>query len=124
MNLNTEGTTIEITETLVTVDAQETVVELEIVQPEETIVLQVGLRGPPGTQGPPGSAAYRNVLTASTGQTVFNLLNTSTMPHLSQLYINGVKATYGTEYVINLTVLTWLGDLRLEPEDEIEINYI
>lgn len=79
---------------------------------------------PDDLSGAPGStSSYRDVLAATSGQTVFTLARTPALPHLSALYINGVKATYGVAYTINAAVLTWLSSLRLEPTDAIEINY-
>lgn len=56
------------------------------------------------------------------GQTVFTLPSTPKKPHLSELHLNGVKATYGTGYVINTSILTWFG-VTLTNTDTLEINY-
>lgn len=67
----------------------------------------------------------RQLLTVTTtGQTVFSLSAIAASPQLSELYVNGVKATYGAEYSINNTTLTWLmTSLQLQPSDEFEILY-
>lgn len=112
---------IQPNQTTVTVAPNQTDVTLK---PAPTKVIEAGTPGPAGPPGPSGSASYRDVLTvASPGQTTFNLLHTPDFPGLSQLYINGVKATYGAEYTINTSILSWLSSLRLEPTDEIEITY-
>jgi len=64
----------------------------------------------------------RLLLTVADGQTVFTLSSTPAAPQLSGLYLNGVKANYGTEYTINTTILTWLG-VTLASTDTLEILY-
>lgn len=56
-------------------------------------------------------------------QAYFQLAASPSQPHLSQLYINGIKATYSTEYLIDGQGLTWIGPPSLEPGDEVEILY-
>ena len=73
--------------------------------------------------GVPESSLERALLTISTnGQTVFNLPATPAAPSITQLYLNGVKALYGTKYVINGSVLTWLA-VTLSTDDELELLY-
>lgn len=70
-------------------------------------------------------SAHRDILAATViGQSVFTLSAVPALPHLSELYINGVKAFFGTEYTINAiaSALTWLG-ITLEPTDKLEIFY-
>lgn len=67
----------------------------------------------------------RQLLTADTaGQTVFSLAIAPTEPEQTELFINGIKATYTTEYKIEGTTLTWLSPLQLDPTDEIEVIYL
>lgn len=74
----------------------------------------------PGTST--GGTQTRQLLTITDGQTVFTLSSTPTAPQLTNLYLNGVKANYGTEYTINTTILTWLG-ITLASTDTLEILY-
>lgn len=57
------------------------------------------------------------------GQTIFTLSDPPQFPQLSELYVNGVKAEYGSDYSISGVLLTWLSELILEPSDEVEIYY-
>ena len=65
------------------------------------------------------------ILTAAThGQTVFTLLHTPLLPHLSELYINGVRARYGLQYIIDGTKLEWISGIVLETTDSVTIDYL
>jgi hypothetical protein len=76
----------------------------------------------------PGSGLIRSeqweILTIeSIGQSAFTLASIPSQPHLSQVFLNGVKATFATDYTINLSVLTWLS-VALDPDtDTLEIIY-
>jgi hypothetical protein len=64
----------------------------------------------------------RELLAIADGQTVFTLAAIPTLPQLSRLFLNGVKATYAIDYTINSAQLTWLG-VALANDDELEIFY-
>ncbi len=64
-----------------------------------------------------------DTFTPTNGQTSFNLTSTPTQPHLSKVFLNGVKASYGTEYMINSSVLNWLAAVALNSSDTLEIFY-
>jgi hypothetical protein len=64
----------------------------------------------------------RELLAIADGQTVFTLTSIPTLPHLSRLFLNGVKATYGSSYMVNSAQLVWLG-VELSDDDELEIFY-
>lgn len=69
-------------------------------------------------------AQYREDLTiSSNGQTSFNLLHISSLPHLSQLSFNGVLQKLGTDYVINSSVLTWTSTIPVSTTDTLIIYY-
>lgn len=64
----------------------------------------------------------RQLLTASAaGQNEFALSFAPVQPEATELYINGIKATYGSEYRIEGDRLIWLDSLSLDSTDEIEI---
>lgn len=71
------------------------------------------------------SKLVRELLTiTSNGQTSFTLAYTPQSPELSELYLNGVKVTYVTEYSINSNQLAWLlTSEALRTTDELEIVY-
>lgn len=56
-------------------------------------------------------------------QRQFYLINIPNQPQLTELFINGVKATYNLEYSFEGTTLSWTSPLVLEPTDEVEILY-
>lgn len=60
------------------------------------------------------------IAVTTVGQTSFTLSAIAVAPHLSQLYLNGEKATYPDQYIISSTQLTWLG-VELDPEDTLEL---
>ncbi|MBD2090210.1 hypothetical protein H6F67_10135 [Microcoleus sp. FACHB-1515] len=57
------------------------------------------------------------------GQDFFDLEEMPIAPHLSELFVGGIKATYGSEYVIDGFRLQWRSPLLLEPGEEIELVY-
>lgn len=57
------------------------------------------------------------------GQTLFALPFEPARLELSEFYVNGIKASYPSEYVINNMQLSWLSPLILEPGDELELIY-
>ena len=59
----------------------------------------------------------------SVGQSLFELPFSPPAPELTELYVNGVKALYPVEYVINNVQLSWLDSLQLSPGDEVELIY-
>jgi hypothetical protein len=77
------------------------------------------------TSEPSPVLEHREVLPISEeGAYIFTLSHTSRRPHLSSLFLNGVRTTYGDDYVINATTLTWIASLSLLPSDELEILYL
>lgn len=91
-------------------------------QPATIVVRAPGTQGPPGQPGA-GGLANRELLAIAPNQTTFNLTAIPSQPHLSQLYLNGAKAGYGTDYTINSSTLTWLSAIALESTDSLEIYY-
>ena len=64
----------------------------------------------------------RQLLTATAaGQNEFALNFAPTQPEATELYINGIKATYGSEYLIEGDRLLWLDEMPLDSSDEIEV---
>lgn len=61
--------------------------------------------------------------TPTNGQIAFNLSVTPVQPQLSKLFLNGVKAKFGTDYNINSSVLNWLSSIPLTSSDSLEILY-
>lgn len=74
---------------------------------------------------PQSSTGSNRVVIAveTNNQTVFTLPSSPKNPHKSELFVNGIKATYGGDYTIDGSILRWLESLMLEPSDEIEILY-
>lgn len=60
----------------------------------------------------------------SNGQTVFTLQHVPLLPHLSELVLNGVRARYGTDYLIDGSVLEWTSSIDLEITDSLTIDYM
>jgi hypothetical protein len=70
------------------------------------------------------TTTVREVLAiANNNQTVFSLTTTPTKPHLSLLYLNGIKAKHGIDYVLNGNLLNWISAIALETTDDLEILY-
>lgn len=66
----------------------------------------------------------RQLLTASSaGQNEFTLSFAPAQPESTELYINGIKATYGRDYRIEGDRLLYLDSMPLDATDEIEISY-
>lgn len=67
----------------------------------------------------------RDILTVTVnGQTVFTLSTIPENVNISQLMINGCKQTYGTDYTIVGTTVTWLNtNFTLATTDRVEIYY-
>ncbi|NEQ20660.1 MAG: hypothetical protein F6K28_15755 [Microcoleus sp. SIO2G3] len=63
------------------------------------------------------------LIVEAVGQDFFSLPDLIAAPHLTELYVNGNKATFGTEYIIDGFRLQWRSPLILEPSDEVELNY-
>lgn len=112
--------TIEPQTTEIVVATEDTEIAIEVA--EYAIEISgVGLQGPPGTGG--GGSSFREKLTIASNQTVFTLTQMSAFPHLAKLYLNGAKAEYGIDFVINTSVLTWLSTIALTTDDSLEIYY-
>lgn len=103
-----------------------------IVRPQTTIIerrsrshvtaIQVS-QGIPGKDGKDGSFANYEILTVQVaGQTNFTL-QALAPPQLTLLFVNGLKAGYAKDYLLNGVVITWIGIVRLDPEDFLEILY-
>ena len=67
---------------------------------------------------------HQTVSIVSNGQTVFALQYVALLPHLSELVLNGVRARYGTDYLINGSLLEWTSSIHLEITDSLTIDYI
>lgn len=67
---------------------------------------------------------HETVSIVSNGQTVFTLSYIPLLPHLSELVLNGVRARYGTEYLIDGSELEWTNSIQLEITDSLTIDYI
>jgi hypothetical protein len=66
----------------------------------------------------------RVILTVDTNdQRVFPLPVAPINPALTELFINGIKATYPSEYLIDGSQLQWMDELELQPGDEVELIY-
>ncbi|HEY9648150.1 MAG TPA: hypothetical protein V6C88_17370 [Chroococcidiopsis sp.] len=88
-----------------------------------TSPIQLSIGAACGNASTPGGEQERALLAIATnGQTVFTLPTTPALPSLTQLYLNGVKAVYGTGYVIDGSILNWLG-VTLSTTDELELLY-
>jgi len=70
-----------------------------------------------------GSVQTRTVFTPSNGQTVFILAAVPALPHLSQLFLNGVKARFTLDYTINGAIINWQNRVQLGVSDEFEVFY-
>ena len=77
----------------------------------------------PGLAGGGGSVQTRTVFTPSNGQTVFTLAAVPALPHLSQLFLNGVKARFTLDYTINGAIINWQNRVQLGVSDEFEVFY-
>lgn len=55
-------------------------------------------------------------------QTIFNINEIVSRPELSSFYLNESRQIYGEDYVINGSVLTWLGS-ELDIEDSLVLMY-
>lgn len=74
--------------------------------------------GPPGSGGG-GSGALTTLAYSPSG--AYTLPATPSRPDLSLLFINGAKQTYGLDYNINGTVLSWISpNLPISVNDIIE----
>lgn len=70
-----------------------------------------------------GAAAAREVLTYSPSNS-YNLQDQPPNPAKALLFVNGAKQSYGADFAINNTVLTWTStNLSLSATDTIEIYY-
>lgn len=68
---------------------------------------------------------HRAILTVTqVDQTTFALPHTPQQPHLSELYINGEKAQFPRDYVIDGSTLTWHGNIALDASDGVELYYL
>lgn len=58
------------------------------------------------------------------GQVVFSLTFAPILPHLSELVLNGVRARYGTDYLVDGSQLEWTSSIHLEITDSFTIDYM
>jgi hypothetical protein len=73
---------------------------------------------------PPSAVRSRQFLPVNTyGQTMFVLERSPKLPHLMDLYINGVRVTFGIDYIINSLLLQWLNRYPLDTDDLLEAIY-
>jgi len=77
----------------------------------------------PGLSAGGGSVQTRTVFTPTNGQTVFTLAAVPALPHLSYLFLNGVKAMFGPDYTINGANVNWQNRVQLGASDEFEVFY-
>lgn len=63
------------------------------------------------------------ILTATNGQTVFQLANTPLQPNQSLLFVNGQKMGFVTDYMVDGSQLTWLDSFELSQDDRIDFYY-
>ena len=66
---------------------------------------------------------YNTLTVEASGQAIFTLTDPATMPQLSGLYINGIRAKFAKDYGLDGVVLSWLNDLILDPSDDIEVYF-
>jgi len=71
-----------------------------------------------------GGIAYQESPTVSLSQTVFTLDNDPINGSVVQMYINGQKQQYGTDYTVTDTTVTYSGSLILSGTDDVEFWYI
>lgn len=55
--------------------------------------------------------------------TAFQLANVPVQPDKSLLFVNGVKAKFGTDYNVDGSILNWLSNLPFEPSDQVDFYY-
>jgi hypothetical protein len=65
----------------------------------------------------------RDLFSVSDRQTVFALSAIPAAPHLVQLFLNGEKAVFGVDFMIDGVSLTWLCPILLNSEDTLELYY-
>jgi hypothetical protein len=70
-----------------------------------------------------GSTQREEITIATENQTVFSLRSVPAFPEKTQLFVNGLKAIFNTEYAINSAVITWRSLYQLSPSDSMEIFY-
>lgn len=65
----------------------------------------------------------RELFVPGSGQTVFTLAEAPHYPQMSRVWLNGLKYSYVTDYMIDDVLLTWLSAIRLENTDYLEVLY-
>lgn len=100
----------------------EEVVVVEVLPQQTDVFLETAyIQGPAGQNG---DTFRRDLLTVTAnGQTVFQLQAIARYPDRSSVSLNGVKAVYGSDYLLDNSVLTWLSDVLLETSDSLEVLY-
>lgn len=74
--------------------------------------------------GGSGDPPARQVLSVtSNGQTSFTLSSAPATANLTQLYVNGVKQAYTTDFTVSSTTLTWNDPFTLKTTDFVEAIY-
>lgn len=71
----------------------------------------------------PSFSYYQKLIIPQDNTTDFLLANLSIMPAASEVFLNGLKATYPIDYTIRGLTLTWLG-ASLSTTDVLEIYYV
>lgn len=104
----TTAAQIEVITELVTVEVETAPIVVELV---ESGLITV-----------PATPAYQLFIIEIDGQIVFNLPYAIANPDKSRLYLNGQKQIYGLDYVVNASVLNYLG-VALETTDYLEIYW-
>lgn len=70
-----------------------------------------------------GASEIREAFVPTPGQTTFALSNIPEYPHLTRVWLNGVKADFSNHFIIDGSILKWLSSIRLEPSDLFEVIY-
>lgn len=76
------------------------------------------------TPSKPKLRDHRDIFVPSSGQVQFPLRQIPAHPHLSLVWLNGVKILYPTDYIVDGSILVCMAALpRLESTDVLEIVY-
>ncbi|MBW4666475.1 MAG: hypothetical protein KME60_03265 [Cyanomargarita calcarea GSE-NOS-MK-12-04C] len=54
---------------------------------------------------------------------IFTLTNPVTSPEKSQIFLNGLKQQFGTDYNIDANLINWIAEISLSPEYLLEVYY-
>lgn len=95
-----------------------------LIAQSKTIELRLGLSVPVVVQSSPGGGDGSNELKEDLSPllTIWTLSAVPSAPHMSKLFINGQKQTFGIDYVVNGGLVSWLG-YALKPNWKVEFYY-